>query len=97
MRPNMSFPRVSIEEIDTINPPIDIMELVKNEKFIPDAMEFVLSHPVTQNHTIQECAIAFVTKGRIVHHFNRDSNKKLYSKNSDFDLLSRPIQIEVIV
>ena len=31
---NMSFLRVSIEEIDTINPPIDIMELVKNEKFI---------------------------------------------------------------
>jgi hypothetical protein len=92
-------PRASMEEIDTINPPIDIMELVKNEKFIPDAMEFVLSHPLTQGHTIQECAIAvYSRRGEIEHHFNRDSNKKLYSKeNSDFDLLSRPIQIEVIV
>jgi hypothetical protein len=92
-------PRASIEEIDMINPPIDIMELVKNEKFIPDAMEFVLGHPLTQSHTIQECAIAvYSRRGEIVHHFNRDSNKKLYSKeNSDFDLFSRPIQIEVIV
>ena len=92
-------PRESIEEINSINPPIDILELAKNEKFIPDAMEFVLNHPLTQKHTIQECAIAvYSRRGEIIHHFNRDTDKKLYSKeNSDFDLLSRPIQIEVIV
>jgi hypothetical protein len=90
--------RESIGKIDLINPPIDIMELATNQKFIPDAMEFILNHPLTQNHTIQECAIAvYSRRGEIVHHFNRDSDKKLYSKeNSDFDLISRPIQIEVI-
>ena len=72
MKPNTSFRlEHSMEEIDTINAPIDIMELVKNEKFIPDAMEFVLSHPLTQNHTIQECAIAvYSRRGEIEHHFN---------------------------
>ena len=90
--------RESLEEIDLINPPIDIMELAKNQKLIPDAMEFVLNHPLTQNHTLQECAIAVYSRRReIIHRFDRNSDKKLYSKdNSNFDLLSRPIQIEVI-
>ena len=90
--------RESLEEIGLINPPIDIMELVKNQKLIPDAMEFVLNHPLTQNHTLQECAIAVYSRRREINHlFDRNSDKKLYSKdNSNFDLLSRPIQIEVI-
>jgi len=89
--------RPSIDEVDQINPPLDILRLLDGKTQVSDGMEYVINHPFTVNHTLQECAIAVYSQRsglRLV--INRKSKRKVYSKeNSEFMLESKHITLEI--
>ena len=89
--------RGSLDEIERLNHPIDILQLLEEHTLIEDAMEFVLNHPLLVNHTVEECAIAiYSNRKEIKQSFDRNASKKEYSnKNSEHILVSRPLKLEV--
>jgi len=89
--------RKALDEIEQLNPPIDILQLLDGQTLIEDAMEFVLNHPLAEHHTVEECAVAvYSNRKEIKQYFNRNASKKEYlNSNGEHILVSRPLQLEV--
>ena len=89
--------RPSIDEVDQINPPLYILSLLDGKTQVSDGMEYVINHPFTVNHTLQECAIAvYSQRSGLRLKINRKSKRKVYSKeNSEFMLESKPVTLEI--